>query len=47
MFEMYKCIRCTKYAKVIKKYKIDKRYPSQYSFYNKAKSQQLAKDLFS
>ena len=40
-----RCIRFTKCTKSIKKYEIDRRYLSQYGFYNGAKSRQLARDL--
>lgn len=47
-----RCItRCTKsiiytrYTRCIKKYKIDRRYPSQYNFYSGVKNRQLAKNL--
>ena len=45
MYEMYRCMRHTKCAKDMRKYKTDGRYSSQYGFYNGAKSRQLAGDL--
>lgn len=40
-------IRHTKIAKYIQRYKTDKKYLSQYDFYNEARSWQLAKNLSS
>ena len=40
MYEMYKT-----YEESVRKYKTDRRYPSQYGFHNRARSRQLAGDL--
>ena len=38
-------MRCIRFIKSIKNYEIDRRYLSQYGFYNGDKSRQLAGDL--
>ena len=43
MYEVYKIYKM--YKKGLRKYKTNKRYLSQYGFYNGAKSQQVAGDL--
>ena len=43
IYEMYKMYKM--YEEGMKKYKTDRRYPSQYSFHNTARSRQLAGDL--
>lgn len=42
-----KCTKCTRYTKSMRKYKIDRRYLSQYGFHNGDGSWLLARDLFS
>ena len=45
MYATYRYTRCTKCTKGMRKYKTDRRYPSQYGFHNRARSQQLAGNL--
>ena len=45
MYKIYRCIRPTKCAKGIKKDKTDRKYLSQYNFYNRGRNQLLARDL--